>query len=756
MATGCGPGAFGVQLHRHRVAAGLSQEELAARAGLSRRGITDLERGARRTPHPATVRRLAEALDLSSQDRAAFQTASLSGDTTAAATALAGLTQLPLRLTSFIGRQAELAELVKLFDSARLVSLVGPGGIGKTRLAVEVARILSRRYADGTAFVDLATVAAPELAVPAVAQALGLRVEIDHNPEAGVFGFLAMRQLLLILDNCEHLVEACAELVKPLLRRSPGVTVLVTSREALGVEEEVLWRVASLDERSAARLFAVRARAQRAEFDEGDGVTVRQVCLALDCLPLAIELAAARVSLLAPAEILPRLEDRFALLGQTGRRGGVPRQQTLRATIDWSYELLEPDERQLFRQLAVFAGPFDLAAVTAISGPRAFDVLGRLVDKSLVIAQVGERATRFRLLDTLREYAWAQLRQSGEMESARQHHLDYFLGRAEALFEPTDSLDGPTRELDSELDNLRSAFEWCHQANARAGLRLIGVTRDVWWRRSFAEGRRWSKYFLDRCPEPSLARAMALSAAASFEVLGHPSETRRLLGEARPLAERFDLATLASVDYYLAFAAFSEEDVESAIRHFEHAFALVPGLGDERASVPMQIGLGWALLTHHDRREEGRVRLEHALERATAFGDRHSIGAAHFGLGLYCRWTGDLKQSLDHFVDVLEPLRDLKVIPTLAATLLHIARLVAADDPVRAARVAGAGLAIAERADVHLPRRQVQGIEQLRSELSQRLGREQARRVWTEGESLTIDEMITFAIGAGRREASVS
>ena len=591
----------------------------------------------------------------------------------------------------------------------------------------------------------LAPLAAPELVAQSVAHALGLRIELDRKPHGAIFSFLAARQVLLVLDNCEHLADACADLVSRLLQSCPAVTVLATGREPLGVEGEMLWRLGPLEEADAVRLFLDRARAQRAELDAGDDV-IRQLCLALDCLPLALELAAARVSLLAPAEILPRLHNRFELLRRVGGRGGAPRQQTLRATIDWSYELLEPTERQLFRRLAVFAGPFDLATVAAFGSPDSLDVLGRLVDKSLVLAQIDERGTRYRLPDTLREYAWQQLHQAGEVEIARQRHLEHFLGRAETLFNPNDSLDGPTRELDAELDNLRGAFEWCLETDPYAGLRLVGLTRDVWWRRSFAEGRRWSRVFLNRCPDPSLARAQALCTAASVEVLGDPAEARRLLTEARELAARFDTATLASVDYLLGFAAFSDEHADQAIYHFERALSEITGVDIQRRSLPLHIGWGWALLTDRHRREEGRRRLERAYEHAQQLGDRHSAGAADFGLGLYWRWTGHPLLALDHFRRVLVPLRGLQVIPTIAATLLHIARLLAPSEPVKAARLSGAGLAMAERAGVHIAERLTASMDQIRVELVQRLGNEHADRAWTSGQSLTVDEIVTLAL----------
>jgi non-specific serine/threonine protein kinase len=668
----------------------------------------------------------------------------------AAATGLPSPSELPSKLSSFVGRQRELTEMRHRLEIARLVSLVGTGGIGKTRLALEVARGHRSRYVDGVIFADLAPLATPELVVQTVARSLGLRVELDREPLAAIVSFLAPRQLLLVLDNCEHLVEACAELVTALLQNCPHVSVLATSREPLGVDGEMQSRLGPLDEQAGIDLLVDRARAQSADFASGDGTVLRQLCQALDCLPLAIELAAARTSMLTPSEILDRLTDRFALLARATARGGEARHQTLRATVDWSYELLEPSESRLFRRLGVFSGLFDLAGATAMGGPDTLDVLDRLVDKSLVVARTTESSTRYRLLDTLRQYAWDRLHEAGEVELARSSHLHYFLARAESLFTPSDSVDGPSRELDGQLDDLRSAFEWCLQADPQAGLRLIGVTRDVWWRRSCAEGRRWARAFLERCPEPTLARAHALTTAALVEVLSNPAEAQRLLRQARALAARLDQRTLAVVDYRLGFAAFVDGRMDRATRHLERALSVMERLGDQHGCVIVHIILGWTLLPDHGRREEARNRLERALKQATKLSDRYAAGSAEYGLGLYWRWSGHPGRALAHFRSVLDTTRALEIVPTTAATLLHVARLLAPGEPIRGARLAGAGLAAAKRGGVQLPPRLLQSLDQLRSELGQRLGDGQASRAWTDGELLTMDEAIALALEPAR------
>ena len=382
-----------------------------------------------------------------------------------------------------------------------------------------------------------------------------------------------------------------------------------------------------------------------------------------------------------------------------------------------------------------------------MGGPDALDVLGRLVDKSLVLAQSTERATRYRLLDTLRLYAWERLHEAGEEELARQRHLHHFLRRAEVLFKPSySSVDGPTRELDRELDDLRGAFEWCLEVDHQAGLRLVGMTRDVWWRRSFAEGRRWARAFLERCPEPTLARAQALITAVLVDVLSDPAEARRLLYEARGLAAGHDPATLAVVDYRLGFAAFLEEALKQAIRSLQNALAVMGRLGDPPGSLIVHILFAWALLPDHGRREEARIRLERALRQAKELGDRDAAATADYGLGLYWRWSRHPARALDHFRRALETTRPLEIVPALAATLLHIARLLAPGEPVRAAHLAGAGLAVGTRGGVHMGPRLLRSIEQLQVELGQRLGDEQARQAWTDGEHLTMHEAVAMAL----------
>jgi transcriptional regulator with XRE-family HTH domain len=367
---GQNPSSFGAVLQRLRRTAGLSQQELAERAGLSLRGIADLERGARRNPYPATVRRLMQALDLNEADRTSLLIGAAVHESVTDPTQVVSAGTLPRPLSSFIGRERAKTTLQHLLESARLVTLTGSGGIGKTRLAIEVA-------ADRipVVFVDLAPVSDGELVATAVAEAAGIRKQPSVPPEMLLTRWLASRSLLLVLDNCEHLLQSCAQLVEVLLRTCPGLQILATSRERVGVPGEISWRVpslaipeaiASMDhvlESEAVRLFVERAIAVSSGFSltRQNAASVARLVRRLDGIPLAIELAAARVNVLSVEQIAQRL-DRAVRLLVGGSRLAPARQQTLRATFEWSYGLLSESEQRLLARLSVFSGGWTLAA----------------------------------------------------------------------------------------------------------------------------------------------------------------------------------------------------------------------------------------------------------------------------------------------------------------------------------------------------------------------------------------------------------
>jgi predicted ATPase/DNA-binding SARP family transcriptional activator len=444
---------------------------------------------------------------------------------------------LPRQLTSFIGRERELAEAVVLLGNSRLLTLTGAGGCGKTRLALELTEQRSGDFCDGVWPVELAALGEPELIGPAIAQAHDMRLASDRAPEVALAGHIGDRQQLLLLDNCEHLVEPVAHLVEALLRHCPRLTVLATSREPLRVPGEVTWRVPSLSlpelvdhspgegspEAESVRLFTIRAGQSVPGFalDEENAEAIATLCHRLDGMPLAIELAAARVGALTPAQIVERLDDSLDLLCG-GSRTAMTRQQTLRATLAWSFDLLDGDEQILLRRLSVFAGSFGLEAAedTCTEDPlqrqEAVALLGRLIDKSLVHVEEGPGDRRYRLLETVRQYAAEQLEQAGEREAFERRHRDWYIALTES--DPTPAGDLPARDrlrrLDLERDNLRAALASALADDPQVALRLTVALWRFWLMRGYlAEGYRWLAASLAAVPEHTADRARALLAS---------------------------------------------------------------------------------------------------------------------------------------------------------------------------------------------------------------------------------------------------
>jgi predicted ATPase/class 3 adenylate cyclase/DNA-binding CsgD family transcriptional regulator len=412
------------------------------------------------------------------------------------------LHHLPKHITTFVGRTAQIAEVRELLGQDRLVTLTGAGGIGKTRLAVQVATQIAAEFADGAWCVDLAPITDSGLVPVTVARALGLPDQPGRTMIDTVVSVIGGRRMLLVLDNCEHLLDAAAALTTELLSRCGTVTILATSREPLGVPGEATWRVPPLslaDE--AIELFTDRAQRVRRDFaaNADSAGLVLEICRRLDGMPLALELASARVRGLSLQEILDSLHDRFRIL-TGGARTAVRRQQTLRASVDWSYALLTESERVVFRRLAVFPGGFDLAAAQAVVGDsdlhphQILDLLMLLVDKSLVFAESAGATTRYRTMETVRHYALEKLGESGEADRVRDRHRDHYTAVA-ALFDQPTSADHQQRvELaETEIDNLRAAFAWSRErADTEAALRLASSLQPLWLSRGrIMEGLSW-------------------------------------------------------------------------------------------------------------------------------------------------------------------------------------------------------------------------------------------------------------------------
>ena len=542
---------------------------------------------------------------------------------------------LPLQLTSFVGRERELREVVGLARRYRLVTLTGPGGSGKTRLAFEVATELARDSGDGVWLVELAGLSDGELVPHAVESVLGVESRSARSAEEALVAHVGERRMLVVLDNCEHLIRACARLTERLLTACPNLRVLATSREPLHVAGEVVWRVPSLPPREAARLFAERATAVSSRFALSDGNTaaVAEVCRRVDGIPLAIELAAARVGVLTPAQIAARLRESLTVLA-AGRRTALTRQQTLTATLEWSHDLLDGDERTMFRRFGALAGSCDLDAVEAVSEGE-LDVLGRLVDKSLVVVEEQDGVARYSLLETVRHYARGRLEQAGEQERLEARHRAHYLRLAEEL-EP--AIDGPDarRRLGRESDEFRWALRTALRAEPDVALRLAVALWRFWHDRGdLTEGARWLGESLRVAPEPSALRARALhglsvlalrtsdhrralATASEAVALFRESGDRRALGEelhhlgtmawvfadfhgaerwcreSRTVAEEAaEPAIVASVIHTLGVIAASRNDTTTGRELIEESLELLRALPDDSEALLLPVALGY-------------------------------------------------------------------------------------------------------------------------------------------------------------------
>jgi predicted ATPase/DNA-binding CsgD family transcriptional regulator len=507
-------------------------------------------------------------------------------------------TNLPVQLTSFVGRDAEGTQLRELLTSNRVVTLTGAGGVGKTRLAVQVAAQLAPEFADGVWYVDLAPITDPELVGVTVARALGLPDQPGRSTMDTLLRFVRDRQLLVVLDNCEHLLDASAALVVALLGGAAQLSLLATSREAIGVAGEVSWRVPSLSlDGEALDLFGDRARHARPGFAVSDdnAAVVGEICARLDGVPLAIELAAARVRALSPAEILESLHDRFRLL-TGGARTAVRRQQTLRASVDWSHALLTEPERVLLRRLAAFLGGFDLDAAQVVAGSgdvqryQVLDQLALLVDKSLVVADNSGGRTRYRLLETVRQYALEKLGESGEADAVRTRHRDHYTSLAAVVDAPAGGdYEQRLEQAETEIDNLRAAFGWSREnSDVELALALASSLQPLWLSRGrLREGLTWFDTALadDNAHHAGVAAAVFARALADRAMLGlwvgvgaadSPDRAQQALVIARDLDEPALLArTLTACGIIAGFF-----DAEAARAYLAEAIGLARALGD--------------------------------------------------------------------------------------------------------------------------------------------------------------------------------
>jgi len=632
---------------------------------------------------------------------------------------------LPYSLSSFIGRERELAEVRSMLARTRLLTLTGMGGLGKTRLSLQAAAEEMDAYRDGVWLVELAPLHDPRRVAQAVASALRVRDEPGQSILQSIERHVRDRRLLIVLDNCEHVLDECASLARRLLLAGEHVRILASSREALRVAGEATYAVPALGvpaagtgahaqevaRSPAAQLFLDRAMAARRTFaiDEGNAEAVATICRRLDGIPLAIELAAACVRTLSVQAVAQRLDDRFQLLS-SGDRTALPRQQTLRALIDWSHELLSPAERVLLRRLAVFAGGWTLETVEATAGaaPLAPDeivaLLTRLVEKSLV--EHDPPSERYRLLETVREYAEDRLAESGESAAMRQAHFDHYARLAEAArpgLVGRDQAEWLAR-LDAERENLIAAHEWAVRpdGDVRAGLAMLGAIKVYWISRGLLDLA--VRMYQDALARPGAAARDALRCRALFELgqllfhLAEHAQARARLDEGLAIArERADRDMVAALVLPLGGVALGQGRIEEARAYLEEAIALGIERGDPRYLVAARNGLAQL------HRVEGRPDLAEplfgeVLAAARDLGDHGSVAIALLNLAMVVTERGDLERARAMLVEVHGIAQRLRSLPIAQSVLEACAGLAAKGrDFAHAARFFGAAEAQARK-----------------------------------------------------------
>jgi serine/threonine-protein kinase PknK len=720
------------------------------------------------------------------------------------------LTNLPATTVTFVGREAEVAQIRALLPKARLLTLAGTGGIGKTSLAVEVVREKVSEYPDGVWFVDLTPLERGSDIVSAVAAALGVREQGGQTLRATLLQSLKFRRALLLLDNCEHVVESCAETSEALLSSCPGLRILATTRETLRIDAESVYNVpplglpegASREDVSAsdaARLFVSRAAMKRPEFalTRENAKTVEAICRHLEGIPLALELAAARMTALTVEQILDRLGDRFRLLSSSGR-GVAAKQRTLRATVEWSYELLTDEERWVLRHLAVFEGGCTLDAAEGVAGKdeglypsQALDLVEHLVDKSLLTVDTSRDEARYRMLETIRQFALEKLSEAGEIDMCRRRHLDLYLawaGEAEIGFRGAKAARWFDR-IDPEIDNFRVALRLAREHGSHEEVARLASRLGAYWmrRNHWSEGLEWLGYATEgelpddllasslwwmaycasyrseydrasRLFERSLSIARRIgdmhlvarilhSQAAVAANRGDMDKATELASESLKLYEGMnDELGIALVQRVFAAMALGKGDYDAGRVWFERALAIYRRLGDEIGIANVSFHLGGVALQVCD--VEGAAEyLEEAESLIRRLGDKFYLAYVIVFLGGLYRQRGDLEKAAAYVKEGIRGMVALGAVSQLVSGFEQLSLIAMAEGKAeRALRIDGAGEMLRTEVNFVLTPENLAELRELLSPAWDALGEEVGERVRREGREMTVADAIAYML----------
>lgn len=684
---------------------------------------------------------------------------------------------LPQQLTSFVGRDKEATELADMLLGHRLITLTGSGGTGKSRIALQVAAETLERYPDGAWLVELAPIMEGDLVVQTIGQVLSVKAPSDQAVFESIVSELREKKGMILLDNCEHVLDPVAAFAERLLTQCPRMTILATSREGLGLPGERTYRIPSLRtpdadayrsgskfmetmaEYDAVNLFVDRALDANANFvvTPTNAAAIGELCQRLDGIPLAIELAAARTATMTVEEILQRLDKRFRLL-TGGSRTALPRQKTLRALVDWSYDLLSDAERRTFRVLSVFTGGWTLAQVEGLSDSIDIDDLSSLVNKSLVIADTAGNTTRYHFLQTVREYAAERLVEGGEAEQARDWHLASFRAIAK---EVSPHLGGPDQRhwleaMHMDLDNLRTALDWSLVAteSAEVGLGICVDTYVLWWIRGYwTEARSWLDALLARSQRPSRIRGRALNCAGHFALYQgdydvakeHYEQAREILntnGEGQDLAQ---------AHHHLGHVHHLRGEAAEARSHYERSLDMMREIGETRNGTGTMNNLANLLQEGGEYDAAKELHLQ-ALEIRRELGSNQRISQSLQNLGNLSALQSDYVEAERLWTEALTLSFEISDVRSFSQILDGFAEsALAGNDLRRCATLVGAAASLRSKIGSRLHNVSLSAWTALVAEVRTRLGDDEFTQAWEVGELMSMEQACRYAI---RSEAS--